>query len=181
MRKNSKNKGSKGERTLTKVLQDWTGLEFKRSPQSGGLRGHVMDYTVGDIICTDRAFRNKVFPFSIEAKNYGSIDFSTLLERPNPSSRTNTPVNCEIDLWWKQTVEDALRGEKLPILFIRFNNLPKEFFYVVLDRKHAKNLLIPKDRLVTKKYVITTTQKLAELKWNDFYLKALDLWTNMYG
>lgn len=35
---NSKNKGSRFERTICKWFQDWTGYEFNRVPASGGLR-----------------------------------------------------------------------------------------------------------------------------------------------
>lgn len=35
---NSKQKGSRFERSICKFFQDWTGYEFSRVPASGGLR-----------------------------------------------------------------------------------------------------------------------------------------------
>lgn len=178
---NGKKKGNKAENLLCQVLKDWSGLDFRRVPQSGGLRGHVMEYTVGDIICVDRKMPNKVFPFSIECKSYNMIDFSTLIPRPNAKSRTGEYVNCEIDKFWDQAESDALRGKKLPILFMRFNNMPKTMFFVVIDRKMAKNLFIPTTRLVSKKYVIFSSLELEKLSWEKFLKKAKKLWQNMYG
>lgn len=178
---NSKRKGGKGERIVCKVLKSWSKLDFRRVPRSGGLRGHIMDYTVGDIICTDRSMLNKVFPFTIEVKNYSKIDFSTLLPRSNPQSRSGERVECEIDGWWKQAMNDAERGQKLPMLIMRFNNLPRLFLYIVIDRKMAKHLHIPKTRLVSKKYVIFTSESLVELDFKTFLKKAMKLWKTMYG
>lgn len=178
---NGKKKGSKGELLACEVLKDWSGLDFRRVPQSGGLRGHIIDYTVGDIICTDDSMRNKVFPLSMEVKSYKKIDFSTLLPRLNPSSKKNGVVACEIDKWWEQTTRDAERGQKLPILFMRFNNMPKKLFFVVIDRKMAKSLYIPKDRLVSRKYVIFTSESLTNLDWETFFKKVMKLWKSMYG
>jgi hypothetical protein len=178
---NGKKKGGKGERVACEFLKEWSGLDFRRTPQSGGLRGHVMDYTVGDIICTDDSLRNKVFPLTIEVKNYKKIDFSTLLERSNTRGKTNKPVQCKVDEWWEQTESDGHRGEKIPILMMRFDNLPKNFFYVVIDRKHGKSLIIPKDRLVTKKYIIFTSEELQKIPWSKFFKQAKKLWKITYG
>lgn len=178
---NGKKKGGKGELLACSMLKEWSGLDFRRVPQSGGLRGHVMDYTVGDIICTDATMRNKVFPFSIEVKNYSRIDFSTLLPRLNPSSRKGELVKCEIDEWWSQTIRDAERGEKLPMLLMRFNNLPKQLFFVVMGREVARKLLIPDERMVTRRYVVFTSDAMRELDWELFISKANRLWKIMYG
>ena len=50
---NSKNKGSRFERTICKWFQDWTGYEFNRVPASGGLRWKKTDNITSDISCTD--------------------------------------------------------------------------------------------------------------------------------
>ena len=50
---NSKNKGSRFERTICKWFQDWTGYEFKRVPASGALRWKKTDNITSDITCTD--------------------------------------------------------------------------------------------------------------------------------
>ena len=48
---NSRKKGSKNERFLTKLFEQWTGVEFSRVPASGGLRWKGMsEIIVGDIV-----------------------------------------------------------------------------------------------------------------------------------
>lgn len=176
---NSKKKGSKGENRATKMLETWSGLEFKRSPQSGGLRGHVADYTVGDIICTDRKMMNKVFPLTIEVKTYKAINFATLLPIPGRGKETQTSIISE---WFNQARDDGKRGEKLPMLLMRYDGLPQEFFFIVMERKHGAHLPIPKKRMVTKEYIIfTSNSAIEEINWETFYKKALKLWKSIYG
>ena len=42
---NSKKKGSRNERQLSKIFEKWTNLTFSRTPSSGGLRWHRTDDT----------------------------------------------------------------------------------------------------------------------------------------
>ena len=70
MRKNSRNKGSRFERTIAKAWESWTGYKFSRTPGSGGW-AKAKD-AMGDLVCTDEKHSRR-FPFSIECKNYQEI------------------------------------------------------------------------------------------------------------
>jgi len=120
---NSKAKGSRNERDICKLFKDWTGYDFARVPSSGGLRWKRVSDTTGDITCTDQK-HNRYFNFSIEAKNYKEINFEHLI----------SPVkNCKILEFWAQAETDAERAKKLPLLFMRYNGLPKGFHFLVMD------------------------------------------------
>ena len=120
---NSRNKGSKNERELAKWFEEWTGYEFSRVPSSGGLRwGRTLD-TVGDIICSDKKHVLR-FNFSIETKFHSDINFEHLLLDVK---------NIKIMEFWEQAREDGKRGSKLPLLFMRYNGMPKQTWFVALD------------------------------------------------
>ena len=71
---NSKIKGNRSELVVTKLLTEWTGHEFVRVPQSGGLRWKDRSDICGDVINNDRDFD---FPFSIEAKSYKNVGLAS--------------------------------------------------------------------------------------------------------
>lgn len=118
---NGKKKGNRGERQVVDFFKEWSGLEFSRVPQSGGLRWHRKDDTTGDVICTTK---KKKCGLSIESKNYREINFQHLL-LPG--------VQCDILKFWAQAKEDGIRGEKTPILLMRVNGMKKSTFFVVMD------------------------------------------------
>ena len=115
---NSRTKGSKNERNLTKLFAEWTGKEFARTPSSGGLNWKNSQ-TVGDIVCTTEGH---LFPFAIEAKSHREINFEHLLYLDEP----------KILEFWEQAVGDSKKGkiEKIPLLFMRYNGLPRNFHFV---------------------------------------------------
>jgi Holliday junction resolvase len=161
---NSRDKGMRGEKQAIEWWQDWTGMDYKRSPASGGLRGHVVDYTVGDIICVKK---NYIFPLTIEVKNYKDINFEKLLYN----------VDSEVVKFWEQALDDAVRGEKMPMLLMRFNGLAKGLFFVVmayLDYKILKNYItVPYPKAVVftahkHKLFLTTTMALKTTDWKKF-------------
>lgn len=119
---NSKKKGSKNERHLAKIFKLWTGYDFARTPSSGGLRWQRTLDTVGDIICTDKKHSRR-FPFSIETKFHKDIRFDNLL-----LDFTRT----KIIEFWDQAREDGERGNKIPLLLMRYNNLPRDMYFLVL-------------------------------------------------
>ena len=160
---NSRSKGQRGEKQAIGFMEAWTPYEFKRTPGSGGLRGHVADYTVGDIVMVTP---NKICPFTIEVKNYKEINFEHLLMN----------VNSKVDEFWKQAADDAKRGQKLPLLLLRYNGLPKEFFFVVLYIKHAKLIFKRKPKsLLYGKLLITNTDELIKTKYKKIEPKLLNL------
>jgi hypothetical protein len=159
---NQRRKGKKGEQKAINFFKQWTGMDFKKSPASGGLRGHVVEYTVGDIICVEK---NYVFPISVECKFYADINFAHLLY----------DVNSEIFKYWDQCLEDAERAEKFPLLMMRYNRLPADFFFIVMLYKDYRLLKDKGLRIRGRRFLvhnpeggnllITNTEELEKLNW----------------
>lgn len=127
---NSKKKGSRNERNLSKLFQSWTGYEFARTPSSGGLRWKKSDNVVGDIVCSDQD-HSRIFPFSVETKFHDDINFSHLL-------LGNTRV--EIQRFWEQTLSDSVRSEKIPLLLMRYNGMPSDMYFAVTNNSLFRRL-----------------------------------------
>jgi Holliday junction resolvase len=121
---NSKKKGSKNERDLAHAFEEWTGYKFARVPMSGGLRWQRTLDTTGDLIVADTEHIHE-FPFSVETKFHNEVNFWKIL-------RGQKSPLLE---FWKQATQDADRGKKVPIVFFRFNGLPKQFWYVIVSYK----------------------------------------------
>lgn len=114
-------KGSKNERLGAGEVDIWTNKKFARVPRSGGL-GWKTQNSVGDIVCVTEGH---YCPFTFECKAYEELDFSHLL-RPDIK-------NCDIVDFWIQAKTDAEKVNKVPILMMRYNNLPKKprpFFFL---------------------------------------------------
>lgn len=118
---NSRSKGSKNERELCKFFQDWTSYEFARVPASGGLRWKNTQNTVGDIICTDN-FHSRRFKLTIETKFYKDINFEHFILGNK---------NVKLNEFWEQAKDDGIRSNKIPIVFMRYNNMPKQTWFVM--------------------------------------------------
>lgn len=127
---NSRAKGSKNERELSKWWQKWSGLEFSRVPASGGLRWQKKDDITGDLICTDPR-RSRRFPFSIETKFYKDINFEHLILGNKKQ---------KIIEFWEQAKEDGARANRIPILFMRYNMMPKATWFVAMETRVFKEL-----------------------------------------
>lgn len=118
---NSRSKGARTERELSKVIATWSvKYEFAKTPASGGLRWKAA-MSKGDIICTSEGH---YFPFCIECKNHKEINFSQLLV---PELKV-----VKIFEFWAQCDRDAKLCNKVPMLCMRYNGLPKNFFFVAL-------------------------------------------------
>ncbi|UVX35812.1 MAG: hypothetical protein [Bacteriophage sp.] len=118
---NSKNKGNRFERKIGAWFTQWTGFKFERNRAGSGAWHSNKDAT-SDLTCTDErhAHRCKI---SIECKNYKDIKFEHVLL----GNKT-----CDILRFWEQASKDAKRANKLPILCMRYNSMPaNEFFFVV--------------------------------------------------
>ena len=109
---NSKNKGSRFERTICKWFQDWTGYEFNRVPASGGLRWKKTDNITSDITCTDPK-HSKRFKLSVECKSYNDLKFEHILLGNK---------GCKILSFWEQASNDAIRGNKIPVLIMKYSS-----------------------------------------------------------
>lgn len=122
---NSKNKGNKMEREVTQFMKEWTGYEFSRVPQSGGLRWQNRSSIAGDVICTDKKHERHC-KMSIEVKAPREIAFEHLLL---PTKGKNTD---KVNHYWKQCTDDAKVVKKVPFLFIHRNGMAKGTFFVVI-------------------------------------------------
>ena len=138
---NGKKKGNKNERNLCKWWTSWSGLEFNRVPASGGLRWGNMENIVGDLICSDPRHGRR-FPISIEAKSYKDIRFEHLILGNK---------NIKVIEFWNQAKEDGNRGGKIPMLFMRYNNMPSSTWFVVISLKVYQ---IWKKKLGTHKFPV---------------------------
>lgn len=116
---NSRKKGAKAERKVAALMEEWSGREFSRTPASGGLRWKASN-VIGDIVCTEE---RHFFPFSIEVKTRREINFEHLLYISE----------SEIKKFWNQALRDAERGKKLPLLFMRYNGMPSDLWFVVIQ------------------------------------------------
>lgn len=119
---NSKNKGNRFERAICKFFKDWSGYEFSRVPQSGGLRWKKTDNITSDVICTDDKHSRR-FPFSIECKFHKEIKFEDIL----------LDNKSKILEFWKQATSDAVRAKKIPLLIMRYNNMPSGDGFLVIN------------------------------------------------
>jgi len=126
----AKKKGTRGERKLAGLLEEWCGLKFHRSPASGGLRWRDNAAKVrGDLICEDESF-----PFSIEVKNRESWDFKTFMDGGG-----------KIFEWFDQAWADARATEKIPLLFITKNFSPYYAVFVRADLTQFRRGEAPKN------------------------------------
>lgn len=116
---NSKLKGNRNEVVLAKLLSQWTGHEFQRIPQSGGLRWRNSMNICGDVLCTDNTFN---FPFSVETKHLKNFELNQSLRK-----------NSIIYRIFKQARDDAKRSNKIPVVFIRKNNMQSKNFIVIFE------------------------------------------------
>lgn len=165
---NGKKKGSKNERELSKWWQSWTGLEFTRVPASGGLRWKKTDNISGDIVCADPKGIRK-FPFTVEAKSYQGINFEHLLLDNK---------NIKVLQFWEQAKEDAERAQKEPLLFMRYNGMPKSTWFVVMNLKTFNTILKINKGNIDKyiileigyyRLVLMTTTDLIKTDYTKFY------------
>jgi hypothetical protein len=130
---NSKVKGNNNELILAKALTSYTGLEFVRVPQSGGLRWENSVQVIGDLIVTDP---NAFFPFAIETKHLKSLALqkSGLL-------RTKSKIYG----LFEQAERDGQRANKIPSLWVRENGMQAGTWWVFIPTPiyfKLKDLLI---------------------------------------
>jgi len=127
---NGKNKGNTFERKIANQLsarfKEFLGIDtgFRRNSDSGSYFGgknvfrvqkHDLDHAIfGDLMCPLN------FKFSVECKHYKSA--------PSFQSIINKDVS-QWDGWIKQVEQDSASAGKLPLLIIKYNNVP-EFVFV---------------------------------------------------
>ena len=160
---------------IAEFMKDWTGMDFRRTPGSGGLRGHVVDYTEGDLVCVKK---NYIFPLCIEVKFYEELNFSHLLYDPRVKKKKKA---TGIKGFWKQTAASAVRAEKVPILFMRYTGLPKDMFFVMISYRFFRSLGVnfKKQFVIENRVVVTTTRELKTIPWS-YVDKAAKIYLNIW-
>ena len=159
---NSKNKGNKAERVVAKLFEDWTGEEWCRVPQSGGLQWSNKILASGDIMMTD-PLALAHFPFSIEVKFYKEITFQDLI-LPNQST---------LQKFYTQSQRDGESIGKLPLVMFRYNRMPKNMFFVMMDIDSFDKVIFDMDLdngwfNYADEYAIFTSDNLFETNYRDF-------------
>lgn len=156
---NSRSKGARNERQIAEIFTKWTKRKFAKTPASGGLNWKSA-FSKGDIVCTKEGH---YFPFCIEAKSYEKIDFSHLL--------TPGIKNIDILKFWEQCERDAKKCNKIPILMMRYNGLPKGFYFLVVTQQFAKEIhhLLPEFMVSLRYHDYKTDKPLMILRSTDFF------------
>ena len=113
--KTSRNKGSGYERKIAKVLTEWWGEKFFRTPLSGGHQDMSQEMNVaGDIITKDVNF-----PFHLELKKHEGWCLEQVLISPKQG---------KIGDWFRQAKSDCKPG-KIPFLIFSKNYFPDFFLF----------------------------------------------------
>lgn len=129
---NSKQKGNNFERKVAKILTEKLGMEFNRTPSSGGLRWASDNNVYGDIVTPDD------FPFIIECKNRENWSFDQLMKG-----------ECkEFDSWAEQVEGDCDRFQNntleyaYPLIIFTKNRMPIYIAYknIIYDKQY-KNII----------------------------------------
>jgi len=121
-----------GESAAAKLLKDWWGVLFFRTPESGGmatsrhasLPPSVVSNLVGDVVCDLRGpglVQSVSFPFIIEVKAYAKINLYALPRRGIFDIQPGSKPKDENDLWlcWYQAKIEAYRGNRWPLLMFK--------------------------------------------------------------
>jgi len=101
----SRAKGARGETDVAKVLNQYSGLEFKRVPMSGAL--HESHQLKGDLYLV-----NSLNIYCIEVKFYAEDHLT---------SKLLTDKTPQILTWWQQTIREAAQISRKPLLIFKFN------------------------------------------------------------
>lgn len=121
--KNPKEKGNNHERKVAKMLSEWSGQKFMRTPMSGAIHNFKDKRVVSDIVAP-LSIGN--WPFSIECKNVECTwEFNNFIEGTSMTLKEH----------WNQSVEDSKREGLIPMLIFTKNRrdiyimITKEVFY----------------------------------------------------
>lgn len=133
-RKNSRVKGAGFERKIASMLSDWWGVEFHRTPSSGGLHWKQDNRVHGDIVAPVDATD---YPFCNECKKVEGWDFEQLIKGTG-----------EVTDWWLQCITDAREVKKVPLLTFSKNYSP---IYYMIYQKDWEKLPLP-----NRNYFVTT-------------------------
>ncbi len=124
-RVNGDAKGKNNERTCARWLSKWTGAQFNRTPQSGGM--HLKNQLFcGDLVCITEGF---YFPFVIETKHLKNLHVT-------PDLRDNS----KLFTIFRQAKRDADRIGKRPMCLIRCNRMAAGEYVLILEDEFSYKL-----------------------------------------
>jgi hypothetical protein len=101
----SRDKGSRGETIIKKMLKDLTGLDWQRTPGSGAL--HEKHLLKGDLYIP-----GKENLWCVECKNY---------KDDHLTSKLLTDKVPQIFHWWEQTLRQGVQVNREPLLIFKFD------------------------------------------------------------
>jgi len=142
-------KGNKFENDTAKEITKWTGVEFKRTPMSGGWA------KTGDITPKNPKEMTK-FPFNIECKNQEIFSTKFLVE----CASEGVLPKATIEKWWKQCTDDAKKSKKIPILVM---TKAREPVYVMTTQTIFQKLKLMKNTTFVIRF-----DGLRVTLWKDF-------------
>lgn len=140
----SKKKGNAFERTVANYLtENFQPIKFNRNTLSGSFLGgknssRILNFSdeKAETMLGDVYSSNENLKFNIECKNYNIvIPFQKLLDQ-----------NCIIYEWFNESVKDALKLNKVPLLIFKLNRTKIYFvtYYSELPL-YKSNLILSKD------------------------------------
>lgn len=179
---NSRRKGKGGEKQCINFLRSWTKMDFASTPSSGGLRWGKAENVAGDVICIQK---NYIFPIAIEVKFVKDINFEHLLY--HKASKKEKRLVSRIEEFWMQCRRDARRAEKAPMLMMRYNGMPKDFFFIVMGQKLYRHIVGTTNKMIkpylnySKGVVITTSLALSKVDFKKVEQAAWTYINNRYG
>lgn len=110
----ARQKGQTFERAIAKQITDWSGIECRRTPLSGGWN------KIGDVTPKDPK-QMSTFPFTLELKNQESWTPHMFLKISNSKDLPKMIAN-----WWNQCCDDAKKSKRkvIPLLLFTKANYP---------------------------------------------------------
>lgn len=131
---NSREKGKSFELKVSRILSEWWGMDFRRTPNSGGFHWRNDHRVAGDIIPPPGA----KFPFTVECKKHESWDFEQIVKNTG-----------DVEKFWQQACSDAERVQLKPMLIFSKNRSPDyvmmfyiDFIMIVGDNSNALTYFI---------------------------------------
>ena len=143
----SRQKGARAEAAAKKLLIEFTGLDWQRTPGSGAL--NVAHKLKGDLYIPQE--KNK---FCIEVKHYKDDHFT---------SKILTDKDPQIITWWTQAKEQADKTNQLPLLIFKFD---RSKWFVAFNYWALESAPLIEYRSV----------HYFHNKSNDFYIAKLEDW-----
>ena len=105
----SKSKGKAYERAVAAALTEFTGVNYRKTPSSGGFNRQGVT-VAGHIFCGDLMCDRADFKFSVEAKNRKIFLYSQAVKNPETAPFTK---------WYFQTIRDAKDHNLEPMMWFK--------------------------------------------------------------